>query len=501
MLVKKLKKMKSIKFGSKKEKLKTNTNSQGLDPKSKTIKLNGKNKKKKSKKSKGDDFFGEDSFFNDDIFEMAGLDKKSVKSNKSDNRSMKSKKSSKSMKSNRSNKSNKSIKSKKSSIFDKQSQNNISFSSSSSSESEGYNEAPSKYDLDKTLSSFSSESEIGVENDLDSIISDGIGGGNFNLNKQEMEEAEKSDLLSRFHILKSNGTKLSKNYTTRSSLNELRMEMGRIEHQHTTKRSVQKLRRYLLTFASGSQFVTNSKYAPKIVRGKLDGFSDHVLGSIEDYDSIFEDMSEKYGGKSGIGSTGNPIVDLGVMMLSQIFLFIFMNHKTPAKPLTVDEIKTMHPELVREAAVNLATEIVQQERAKDNIQMNQQLQFEREKMYKQPVANPIELLHENEIEMPTAFEIENGLKNLIVPEGNSIENQFRSIETAGSEIVVNNSELPEYEKLPQKPQENVKIIEMPEKSMSTRSGKKLKINEIPDFPPQKQVEKKIEKDGKVTLKI
>ena len=42
---------------------------------------------------------------------------------------------------------------------------------------------------------------------------------------------------------------------------------------------------------------------------------------------------------------------------------------------------------------------------------------------------------------------------------------------------------------------------MPEKSMSTRSGKKLKINEIPDFPPQKQVEKKIEKDGKVTLKI
>ena len=48
---------------------------------------------------------------------------------------------------------------------------------------------------------------------------------------------------------------------------------------------------------------------------------------------------------------------------------------------------------------------------------------------------------------------------------------------------------------------NVKIIEMPEKSMSTRSGKKLKINEIPDFPPQKQVEKKIEKDGKVTLKI
>merc|ERR1712151_1159179 len=58
------------------------------------------------------------------------------------------------------------------------------------------------------------------------------------ITKKEQETAEKQDLLARFHILKSRGVPVAKSYTAKSNLNEMRLEMGRLEHENEVKESV-----------------------------------------------------------------------------------------------------------------------------------------------------------------------------------------------------------------------------------------------------------------------
>lgn len=183
----------------------------------------------------------------------------------------------------------------------------------------------------------------------------------------EAEEAERMDILARFHALKQRGVKLSKNYTPRSSLADLRLEMGRIEHENNVQRSVQRLRRWLLAFVSGAQYVTETRYAPKFVHGRLNGFSDYVLASVEDYDPIFERISEEHGGAGGIGSTGNPMLDLAILLCTQLAMFFFMSSKPGVKPPSAEEIKRDHPDLVRQVASELATEMRNRERFEERV--------------------------------------------------------------------------------------------------------------------------------------
>lgn len=187
----------------------------------------------------------------------------------------------------------------------------------------------------------------------------------FGMSDIEAEQAEKRDILARLHILKQRGTRLSKNYTTTSTLNELRMEMGRLEHEAETTRTVQRLRRWLLAGVSGLEYASSSKYSPRFARGKLNGFSTYVVDGIEDYDHAFERMGEKYGGVMGIGSTGNPLTDIFMLMMTQAFMFIFIEHKIGAKPPTAEEIKKEHPDLIRNAAREMAEKMRQEERQQE----------------------------------------------------------------------------------------------------------------------------------------
>ena len=197
------------------------------------------------------------------------------------------------------------------------------------------------------------------------------------------EEAERIDILARFHALKQRGVKLSKNYTQRSSLGDLRLEMGRIEHESSVQRSVQRLRRWLLAFVSGAQFASDSRYAPKFVHGRLNGFSDYVLASVEDYDAIFERISEEHGGAGGIGSTGSPMLDLGILLGTQLLMFFFMNSKPGVKPPSADEIRRDHPDLVRQVASELATEMRNRERFEERVAQHEPQQYQQQQQQQQ----------------------------------------------------------------------------------------------------------------------
>jgi hypothetical protein len=221
------------------------------------------------------------------------------------------------------------------------------------------------------------------------------GGGMFGgLSTKDSEEAEKADLMARFHFLKQRGTHFAKNYTAKSSLNEMRMEMGRIEHEAQVGRAIKINRRFLLAGVSAVENVSNN-YGPKMVRGKLYRVSHFVNDSIKDYDSAFERMSEEYGGVVGAITGGNPLYEIGFTALYQMFTYaMFYRGAESAKAneeLTIEDIKKRFPDLVKEAGQQYAREQQQQHQSPPPQQYQQQYQQQQQQQYypAQPHATPV----------------------------------------------------------------------------------------------------------------
>lgn len=172
------------------------------------------------------------------------------------------------------------------------------------------------------------------------------------LSKHEAEEAEKNDLLARFHILRQRGVHLSKNFTPKSSLQEMRIEMGRIEHENQVARAVRINRRFCLMGASGLTRITDD-YAPRVVRGRWHGFDKHMLANIEEFDEPFERLSEEYGGVVSALSGGNPMMEIFILFMYQFISYGLMNNggeqARTNEEMTDDEIKRRYPNLVRKA--------------------------------------------------------------------------------------------------------------------------------------------------------
>lgn len=179
------------------------------------------------------------------------------------------------------------------------------------------------------------------------------------MSSTDAEEAEKADLLARFHFLRQRGTHISKNYTAKSSLNEMRLEIGRIEHENQVKRAVKMNQRFLLAGVSAVENMTNN-YGPKATKGKLYRVSHFVQESIHDYDSAFERMADEYGGVVGAITGGNPIYEIVFTALYQMFIYAMFYRGAESaqanEELTIEDIKQRFPNLIREAGEQYARE-------------------------------------------------------------------------------------------------------------------------------------------------
>lgn len=179
------------------------------------------------------------------------------------------------------------------------------------------------------------------------------------MSSTDAEEAEKADLLARFHFLRQRGTHISKNYTAKSSLNEMRLEIGRIEHENQVKRAVKMNQRFLLAGVSAVENISNN-YGPKVTKGKLYRVSHFVQESIHDYDSAFERMAEEYGGVVGAITGGNPIYEIVFTALYQMFIYAMFYRGAESaqanEELTIEDIKKRFPALIKEAGEQYARE-------------------------------------------------------------------------------------------------------------------------------------------------
>ena len=167
------------------------------------------------------------------------------------------------------------------------------------------------------------------------------------LSAQEIKN-EKIDLIYKFKRLENQGIKTSMNYNMNSQLDDMRNEYIKLKKQREVENSVKFQRKMLMACITGIEFL-NGKFDPFAVQ--LDGWSESMNEGIDDYDEVFEELHEKYGGKTEIA----PEIRLILMVAGSAFMFHLTNTMFKTSLPGMDDVLKNNPELMQQfakAAVN-----------------------------------------------------------------------------------------------------------------------------------------------------
>ena len=154
---------------------------------------------------------------------------------------------------------------------------------------------------------------------------------------------EKKDLLYKFSKLQNQGVRTSTNYNMNSNLDDMRNEYIKLKKQRDTTNSVKFQRKIMMAAVSGVEFL-NSKFDPFDV--KLDGWSESVNESVEDFDEVFEQLYEKYGGGGEIA----PELKLVMMLGGSAFMFHLSNTMFKSSIPNMNDIMSQNPDLMKQFA-------------------------------------------------------------------------------------------------------------------------------------------------------
>jgi hypothetical protein len=130
------------------------------------------------------------------------------------------------------------------------------------------------------------------------------------------EAEEKMYYLIHLLNLEKQGSQLTKDYSPKSSLTELRMEYKVQKDLLEQKSSVKNMQKMLIFGANGLEFL-NRRYDP--VGAKLDGWSENIMENSADYDGIFERLYKKHKG----GVLGDMAPELELLMALSFSGFTF----------------------------------------------------------------------------------------------------------------------------------------------------------------------------------
>jgi len=167
------------------------------------------------------------------------------------------------------------------------------------------------------------------------------------LSAQEIKN-EKIDLIYKFKRLENQGVKTSMNYNMNSQLDDMRNEYIKLKKQREVENSVKFQRKMLMACITGIEFL-NGKFDPFAVQ--LDGWSESMNEGIDDYDDVFEELHEKYGGKTEVA----PEIKMIMMVAGSAFMFHLTNTMFKTSLPGMDDVLKNNPELMQQfakAAVN-----------------------------------------------------------------------------------------------------------------------------------------------------
>jgi hypothetical protein len=156
------------------------------------------------------------------------------------------------------------------------------------------------------------------------------------------EMTEKKEILYQFDRLRSKGVKVPYDFNMSSNIHEMRSSYERIKREKEIDAAVRFQRKMLMGFVTGCEFL-NTRYNPFSV--ELDGWSEQVHESVDDYDDIFEELHDKY---KDSGSNMAPELRLLISLGGSAFMFhltkkMFSNSQLPK----VEEVLQRNPELMK----------------------------------------------------------------------------------------------------------------------------------------------------------
>jgi hypothetical protein len=109
--------------------------------------------------------------------------------------------------------------------------------------------------------------------------------------------------------------------TATSDIASIRAESDRIENEVSVRRSIKFQRRALLTMSSGVEYLHNKS---PLLKGRLTGWGECMLDSIDDYDVVFRRLHEKHGPRIKNGRPSKemePEMELLYMVAYNAFTF------------------------------------------------------------------------------------------------------------------------------------------------------------------------------------
>jgi len=134
----------------------------------------------------------------------------------------------------------------------------------------------------------------------------------------EQQQKQKQDILIKIQALEKKGFEFSKKFNMTSNYDEIVFEYEKVKKYIDTQAGIKMARRALMACVTGIEFL-NRKFDPFHI--KLEGWSENVMESVDDYDNIFEKLIEKYSSKAEMA----PEIELLLTLGGSAFMFHLTN--------------------------------------------------------------------------------------------------------------------------------------------------------------------------------
>lgn len=162
------------------------------------------------------------------------------------------------------------------------------------------------------------------------------------VNNKELEK-RKRELLVKLLALENKGVELTKKFSLRSKYEDIEFEYETQKKALETEAGVKFQQKALMAFVTGLEFM-NNKFDP--VGAKLDGWSESVMDSIGDYDTVFRKLYEKYSTRAELP----PELELLMTLVASGFMFHLTNSFFKSSMPVVNNMMQNNPDIMKNIA-------------------------------------------------------------------------------------------------------------------------------------------------------
>lgn len=156
-------------------------------------------------------------------------------------------------------------------------------------------------------------------------------------------DRRKRELLIKLLALENKGVELTKKFSLKSRFEDIEFEYETQKKALETEAGVKFQQKALMAFVTGLEFL-NNKFDP--VGAKLDGWSESVMDSIGDYDTVFRKLYEKYSSRADLP----PELELLMTLVASGFMFHLTSSFFKSNMPAVNNIVQNNPDIMKNIA-------------------------------------------------------------------------------------------------------------------------------------------------------